>query len=117
MRLCLMGAVAGFFVTAFFGWLPKYLPELYPTRIRATGQGFSYNIGRVLAGLGVLGAGTLVNFFHGDYRKGAILMATIYLVGLLVIQFAPDTGGKMLADDAETSPQALQNPGSKTDQG
>ena len=115
MRLCLMGAVAGFFVTAFFGWLPKYLPELYPTRIRATGQGFSYNIGRVLAGVGVLGTGAMVNFFHGDYRKGAMVMATVYLVGLVVIWFAPDTGGKMLADDAETSTQTGQNPGSNTD--
>jgi len=57
----------------------------------------------------------LVNFFHGDYRKGAMVMATVYLVGLVVIWFAPDTGGKMLADDAETSTQTGQNPGSNTD--
>ncbi len=106
LQLCLMGALAGFFVTAFFGWLPKYLPELFPTRIRATGQGFSYNIGRVLAGLGVLGTGTLVGLFHGDYRRGAMAMATIYLVGLVVILFAKDTGGKMMKEEGEAAEQA-----------
>lgn len=96
-----MAVVAGIFVTAFFGWLPKYLPELFPTRIRATGQGFSYNIGRVLAGFGVLGTGTLVSLFHGDYGKGAMTMATIYLVGLVVILFARDTGGKMISEEVD----------------
>jgi MFS transporter, SHS family, sialic acid transporter len=94
-----MAALAGLFVTAFFGWLPKYLPELFPTRIRATGQGFSYNIGRILAGFGVLGAGELTRLFHGDYSKGAMTVATIYLVGLIFILFAPDTGGKMLSEE------------------
>jgi len=87
------------FVTAYFGWLPKYLPELFPTHIRATGQGFAYNIGRVLTGLGVLGAGLLAQFFDGDYRRAAMTMATVYLLGLIVIWFAPDTGGKMKQDE------------------
>ena len=29
---------------AFYGWLPLYLPELFPTRVRATGQGLGYNL-------------------------------------------------------------------------
>lgn len=96
-----MGAIAGLFVTAFFGWLPKYLPELFPTRIRATGQGFSFNIGRVLAGFGVLFGGALVNVFDGDYRKGMMTMCSIYLVGVIVILFAKDTGGKMVSDEED----------------
>src|SRR5438876_194218 len=35
--------LAGAFTAAFYGWLPLYLPELFPTRSRATGQGLSYN--------------------------------------------------------------------------
>src|SRR5262249_60574469 len=31
--------LAGAFSAAFYGWLPLYLPELFPTRVRATGQG------------------------------------------------------------------------------
>jgi SHS family sialic acid transporter-like MFS transporter len=99
VRVGVMAMVAGLFVTAYFGWLPKYLPELFPTHIRATGQGFAYNIGRVLTGFGVLGAGMLAQFFGGDYRRAAMTMATVYLLGLIVIYFAPDTGGKMRADD------------------
>jgi MFS family permease len=99
MQLMIMAAVAAFFVTSFFGWLPKYLPELYPTRIRAAGQGFSYNIGRVLAGIGVLGTGSLVAAFGGNYAKGVTVTASVYLVGLIVIWFAPNTGGKMAEDD------------------
>lgn len=98
VKVGVMAMVAGLFVTAYFGWLPKYLPELFPTHIRATGQGFAYNIGRILTGLGVLGAGMLAQFFHGDYRRAAMTMATVYLLGLIVIIFAPDTGGRMRAD-------------------
>ena len=36
---------------SFYGWLPLYLPELFPTRIRATAQGFAFNFGRVLAAM------------------------------------------------------------------
>ncbi|PYI85915.1 MAG: hypothetical protein DME26_09960, partial [Verrucomicrobia bacterium] len=38
--------VQGFISTLFFGWLPLYLPELFPTRVRASGTGVSYNFGR-----------------------------------------------------------------------
>ena len=31
----------GFVATLFFGWLPLYLPELFPTRVRATGSGLA----------------------------------------------------------------------------
>jgi len=101
VKVGVMAMIAGLFVTSYFGWLPKYLPELFPTRIRATGQGFAYNIGRVLTGLGVLGAGLLAQFFHGDYRRAAMTMATVYLLGLIVIVFAPDTGGRMKADEVK----------------
>ena len=100
-----MGAFAGLFVTAYFGWLPKFLPELFPTRIRATGQGFTYNFGRVFAGIGVLGTGSLAAAFGGNYKYGAMTMATIYLLGLIVIQFAPDTGGKMISDEEDAAMQ------------
>src|SRR5262249_30221775 len=38
----------GGFSAAFYGWLPLYLPELFPTRVRATGQGFGFNFGRII---------------------------------------------------------------------
>ena len=61
-----MGGVSA----SFYGWLPLYLPELFPTRVRATGQGLSFNFGRILAAIGVLlGTGQLAGFF-GGYGKG-----------------------------------------------
>ncbi|MGB9626120.1 MAG: MFS transporter, partial [Phycisphaerae bacterium] len=106
-RMVVMGALAGVFVSAFFGWLPKFLPELYPTRIRASGQGFCYNIGRVLTGFGVLGTGWLVGAFGGDYRKGVLTIATVYLLGLVVILFAPDTGGRMPAEETQHAAEGV----------
>ena len=104
LQMMWMGMVSGLFVTAYFGWLPRYLSELFPTRIRATGQGFSFNIGRVLAGIGVLGTGWISQ--HFDYQMGAICMASIYLTGLIVIHFAPNTGGRMVRDEEDAAPSA-----------
>lgn len=86
-------------VTAsFYGWLPLYLPELFPTRVRATGQGLSFNFGRILAAAGVfLGTGQLVAFFGGYETAGAVI-SLVYLVGLVLIWFAPETHGQPLPD-------------------
>ncbi|HEY1786057.1 MAG TPA: MFS transporter, partial [Pirellulales bacterium] len=46
--------VAGFCTASFYGWLPLYLPELFQTRVRGTGQGFGFNFGRILAAIGAL---------------------------------------------------------------
>lgn len=89
-----------FFVGAlsasFFGWLPLYLPELFPTRIRATGTGVSYNFGRVVAAFMGLFAGELVSFYGGDYAKMGITITLVYLVGAVLIWFLPETRGKPL---------------------
>jgi hypothetical protein len=90
--------VAGGTTAAFYGWLPLYLPELFPTRIRATGQGFSFNFGRVLAAIGALQTGSLMAFFDGSYPKACSVMSLIYLVGLGMIWLAPETRGKPLPD-------------------
>ena len=97
--LLLMAAFAGVFATAFFGWLPLYLPELFPTRIRATGEGITYNFGRILAAIGVVaGTGQLVKAFSGSFAKAGALMASVYLIGLVVIWFMPETKGQQLPE-------------------
>ena len=55
--------VAGGLTAAFYGWFPLYLPELFPTSIRATSQGFAYNFGRVLSALGSVHTATLTTYF------------------------------------------------------
>jgi len=100
----LMAGVAGFFTASFYGWLPLYLPELFPTRVRATGQGLSYNFGRVFAMFGVLGAGQLNEWFKVadqeqlTYPRMCATISLIYLVGMMLIWFAPETQGKPLPD-------------------
>lgn len=54
---------------AFYGWLPLYLPELFPTRVRATGQGISFNSGRILAAAGAMQMGMLVQWLGGNYAS------------------------------------------------
>lgn len=63
--------IQGFIATLFFGWLPLYLPELFPTRIRASGSGLSYNSGRFVTAAMVFAAAGLVVVFKGTMRKSA----------------------------------------------
>jgi len=88
----------GFIATLFFGWLPLYLPELFPTRVRATGSGMAYNVGRFATAAGLFAAGTLVGFFSGDYSRVGAVMALIYALGMIVIWFAPDTTNTSLEE-------------------
>jgi SHS family sialic acid transporter-like MFS transporter len=85
---------------SFYGWLPLYLPELFPTRLRAIGQGFSFNFGRVLAAVGVLQSKNIMDLLGGahDYAKPCSILACIYVVGMVIIWFAPETRGKPLPE-------------------
>jgi len=95
--LFMVFAVGGV-TAAFYGWFPLYLPELFPTRVRATGQGVSYNSGRVLAAIGALTQGQLVDHYGGSYAKAGAVITLVYLIGLVLIWFAPETRGKPLPD-------------------
>jgi predicted MFS family arabinose efflux permease len=88
----------GFVATLFFGWLPLFLPELFPTHVRATGSGISYNVGRFATAGGVLAAGFVFTAFDGSYPSVGAAAALIYGLGIFVIWFAPDTTRKSLSD-------------------
>ena len=89
--------ILGFFNNGIFSGFPIYLPELYPTRVRATGAGFCFNAGRVLASASPFVTGSLVAAL-GSFNKAAAVIALIYLLGLAVLPFAPETKGKPLPD-------------------
>ncbi len=82
----------------FYGWLPLYLPELFPTRIRATGSGFGFNAGRILAAGGTLISGQLLTYFGGDYARMCSVISLIYVAGMVVIWLCPETKGKPLPE-------------------
>jgi MFS family permease len=87
----------GFVATLFFGWLALYLPELFPTRVRATGSGLAYNSGRFATAFGVLDAGFLFTALGGDYPRVGTICASIYALGLIVIWWAPVTKAEDLS--------------------
>jgi len=96
-HVMLLLPVLGYFNNGIFSGFPIYLPELYPTRIRATGAGFCFNIGRVLASAGPFLTGFLVTAL-GGFGPAASTIGLIYLVGLLILPFAPETRGKPLPE-------------------
>ena len=97
VHVLLLLPLLGFFNNGIFSGFPIYLPELYPTRIRATGAGFCFNAGRVLASGGPFLTGYLVTSL-GSFGRAASAIALIYLVGLLILPFAPETKGQPLPE-------------------
>ena len=93
-----MVAVTGACTASFYGWLPQYLPELFPTRVRATGQGLAYNFGRILAAIGAWRMGALMGFFGHSYARAGAAISLVYLAGMTLIWLAPETRGKPLPD-------------------
>ena len=87
----------GFFNNGIFTGFAIYLPELYPTSLRATGAGFCFNAGRGLAATGPFLTGVLVTFL-GGFGRAASVVGLIYILGLLILPFAPETKGKPLPE-------------------
>lgn len=90
--------VAGGVTASFYGFFPLYFPELFPTAVRATGQGFSFNFGRILAAVGALQTAGLMAFFKGGLPTAASVLAGIYLIGIFIIWLGPETRGQPLPD-------------------
>ena len=84
-----------------FGSFTYYLPELFPTRLRATGSGFCYNSGRIVAAIGpfvvgsvaAMGADALVTAMKVLFWVGAVPLA-----GLLLMPWVLETRHRILAD-------------------
>jgi MFS family permease len=87
----------GIFTVALPAGLAIYLPELFPTKVRATGQGFCFNAGRIISALGPLMSGYLVLYF-GSFSKAAGTISLIFILGLLVLPFAPETKDRPLPE-------------------
>jgi MFS family permease len=93
--LLLVAAVNGYFSLGQYSWMPVWLPELFPTRIRATAMAFAFNAPRFIAFLGPLLAGSLIVSF-GGFGYAATIVASIYVLGFAAAPFLPETRGKPL---------------------
>jgi MFS family permease len=87
----------GFAQLALFAGYSIYFPELFPTRLRGTGVGFCYNTVRYLAAPAPILLGYLSTLL--SFRTAAVLMSTVYLVGMVALIWAPETKGKALPED------------------
>ena len=92
----------GFCQLSLFGGYAIYFPELFPTRLRSTGTSFCYNIGRFAAAAGPAALGLLTSRVYQGYpepmRYAGITMCAIFLLGLVVLPFSPETRGKPLPE-------------------
>jgi len=79
----------GFVSTMFFGWLPYFLPDLFPTRIRATGMGICYNFGRILSAVALLSSTWLSSWFAGDIARMGAVTSLVYAAGLVLALLVP----------------------------
>lgn len=89
----------GLSVFGVFGSFTYYLPELFPTRLRATGSGFCYNIGRVVAAAGPYVVGSVAAAGAGSpsvILNALFAVAFVPLVGLLFIPWVIETRGQTL---------------------
>jgi hypothetical protein len=96
--LLMFAPVYGFFVMGGFAIFGLYLPELFPTRIRATGQGICYNVSRALTAIGPLTVAYFGLATFGSLPHAAATTAVAYAAGLIAIWFGPETWRKPLAD-------------------
>jgi MFS family permease len=93
--LLLVAAINGFFTLGQYSWMAVWLPEQFPTRVRATGMAFVFNAPRFIAFLGPLFAGLLISRL-GGFSNVAVAFSFIYILGFVVVPFLPETKGKPL---------------------
>ncbi len=99
-----MMPIMGFFQLSIFGGYAIYFPELFPTYLRSTGTSFCYNGGRFIAAAGPLTLGYLTKYVFAGYpeplplRYAGVTLSLIFLIGLAVLPFAPETRGRPLPE-------------------
>jgi len=86
----------GFAQLSLFAGYSIYFPELFPTRLRGTGVGFCYNTVRYLAAPAPILLGYLSQLL--SFRTAAVLMSSVYLIGLVALIWAPETKGQPLPE-------------------
>ncbi len=85
----------GFFTLGMHAGYAVYFPELYPTRLRGTGTGFCFNMGRLGTAVAFLVFGLWI---HIPPTTQALLFSPLYLLGAVVVLFAKETRGAELPE-------------------
>jgi MFS family permease len=88
----------GLTVFGVFGSFTYYLPELFPTRLRGTGSGFCYNVGRIVAAIGPFVVGSIAAQGVQSAVQVLFWVGVIPLIGLLMMPWVVETRGRPLLD-------------------
>ncbi len=99
-----MTPLIGFTTLSVFGGYAIYFPEIFPTRLRSTGTGLCYNSARVFtAAILFLSTPMLGLFgklgFASPFRASTIALASVFLIGIIVLIWAPETKDRPLPED------------------
>jgi MFS family permease len=96
-----LGFPLGFLASGIFSGMGPILTELYPTRLRGSGQGFAYNFGRAVAALNVWFVGLFTDNLHLPLgRSIGILALTAYGLVVIAALLLEETRGKKLTGEA-----------------
>lgn len=97
-QLLVLLPVFGFLTLSIHAGYAVYFPELFPTHLRATGTGFCFNGGRILAAPMLWFSGWLKSLPGIDLRLAITLLGMLFLGGLIVLVFLPETKGQPLPE-------------------
>ena len=93
----LLSPIVGFFSAGLFAGFAVYFPELFPTAIRATAQGFCYNFARFFSAAAPFITGLLTSS-GGSFAHAIGTVGLVYLLGVIILIFARETKGQPLPD-------------------
>jgi MFS family permease len=97
-RALILAPIMGFGTLGPFSGFTIYFPELFPTRLRATGCGFCYNAARVLAAAAPFALGGLTAVM-GGLAQAASVVSCVIILGFIGAAIGPETKGQPLPDD------------------
>ncbi|MGI8964461.1 MAG: MFS transporter [Limisphaerales bacterium] len=90
--------IFGFLTLGMHAGYAIYFPELFPTRLRGTGGGFCFNVGRVIAAPILFISGWMQKDWGWSLEKSVSALSLLFLLGIIVLCFAPETKGKELPE-------------------
>jgi MFS family permease len=98
--LMALGPLLGFVGYGYFSLFGSFLAELFPTDVRATGQGLTYNLGRGLGALAPYTIGAVAQMPNVGIGSALGLTSAFFLAGAVLIMFFADTSKKPLVEPA-----------------